>query len=442
MSQTQRACSQSNSSKAQGTVLSTFLAVDMDPAHRKILTKNLVAFCNDLQVELVMVELETSGMFLQFHVDMILAEKVEFNKRKKVVQLVQQSGPKAFDLFHRALQNTNQTHLANLLKPDVTVPFLRSTPPEAKSAAPSFKAKYLPSDTPANLIDVDVRPGRPAPYNPLDAYRMESAPSGLCLIVNNRAFERLSERRGTDLDALNVRLLFEGLGFAVLPEKKDRTVTQMREELEFFAARPDHRDCAVVVVLSHGTWRNGDEIHGVDGRPADGTTLNFNDLLRMFGREQAPALKDKPKLFIIQACRGDTDLGSPQTKSDASDGSSSPPRAQQMSEAPPSGIEETDAQPIVVEMKPRDPNMGDHIVCRSTMPGFKSWRNEVRGSWFIQSLVEVFMNYACTDNINDLMTKVNQLVATRYQSLDGAKQMPVFESSLRKPFYFNPTGTQ
>ncbi|XP_014664473.1 PREDICTED: cell death protein 3-like isoform X3 [Priapulus caudatus] len=396
----------------------------MDPAHRKILTKNLVAFCNDLQVELVMVELEASGMFLQYHVDIIQAEKVEFNKRRKVVQLVQQSGPKAFDLFHRALQNTCQTHLANLLKPDVTVPFLRSRPPAAKRAAPSSTAKYLPSDTPANLIDIDVRPGRPAPYDPLDAYRMESSPSGLCLIVNNRAFERLRERRGTDIDSRNARLLFEGLGFEVLPEKKDLTVAQMREELEFFAARHDHRDCAVIVVLSHGTWRNGDEIHGVDGRPAGGPTLNFNKLLRMFGREQAPALKDKPKLFIIQACRGeDIDFGSPQTKSDVSDGYS-PPWEKQMS-----------------EMEPRDPNMGDHIVFRSTMPGFLSWRNPERGSWFIQSLVQVFMKNACTDNINDLMTKVNQEVARIHQTRYGAKQMTMFESTLRKPFYFNPTGT-
>lgn len=143
--------------------------------------------------------------------------------------------------------------------------------------------EYLPSDIPANLIDVVVKKGQLSAYNPEDAYRMESKPRGLCMIVNNRVFDHLSERKGTDVDAQNLRFLFEDLGFSVLPDKKDKTVKEMREDLEFFASRTDHHDCVAVIILSHGAWRNGDTIHGVDSKPKDGATLNFNELLKMFG---------------------------------------------------------------------------------------------------------------------------------------------------------------
>ncbi|XP_014668936.1 PREDICTED: nuclear factor NF-kappa-B p105 subunit-like [Priapulus caudatus] len=84
-----------------------------------------------------MVHLEASGLFKQFRVEEIQAETVEYNKRKKVVHMVQQSGPKAFDLFYQALQKTDQTHLANLLKPYVMVLSPGSTPLELYPRKPA-----------------------------------------------------------------------------------------------------------------------------------------------------------------------------------------------------------------------------------------------------------------------------------------------------------------
>lgn len=80
----------------------------------------------------------------------------------------------------------------------------------------------------------------------------------------------------------------------------------MRQEVQAFAANPEHYegDSCVVVILSHGT-KHG--LQGVDstGRDDDGTTVPVEDLVAFFNRDNCPALRLKPKLFLIQACRGE-----------------------------------------------------------------------------------------------------------------------------------------
>lgn len=65
-----------------------------------------------------------------------------------------------------------------------------------------------------------------------------------------------------------------------------------------FAADKDHRLChsCVVVVLTHGTR---DTLIGTDEEPVD-----IHDFFDCFSASKASGLSGKPKIFIIQACRG------------------------------------------------------------------------------------------------------------------------------------------
>jgi hypothetical protein len=90
------------------------------------------------------------------------------------------------------------------------------------------------------------------------------------------------------------------------------------------------------------------------------------------------------------------------------------------------------------------PIEADFLYAYSTVPGYFSWRNSDNGSWFIQSLVEVFNKYAKTTDVLTMMTRVNALVAT-YQSRTPGRsfshnkmQIPSIVSMLRKDFYFFP----
>ncbi|XP_045142802.1 caspase-3 isoform X2 [Echinops telfairi] len=137
---------------------------------------------------------------------------------------------------------------------------------------------------------------------PLDScYKMDYPEMGLCIIINNKNFHsstKMAPRSGTDVDAAELRKTFGTLKYEVRNKNdlsREEMVTLMRGVSE-----EDHskRSSLVCVLLSHG-----DEgvIYGTDG-PVD-----LKKLTRFFRGDNCRSLAGKPKLFIIQACRG-TDL--------------------------------------------------------------------------------------------------------------------------------------
>lgn len=65
-----------------------------------------------------------------------------------------------------------------------------------------------------------------------------------------------------------------------------------------FAADQDHRhgDSSFVCLLSHG---EEGFIFGTDGRK-----LQLDSVFKLFDNSNCPTLLGKPKIFVIQACRG------------------------------------------------------------------------------------------------------------------------------------------
>lgn len=51
-------------------------------------------------------------------------------------------------------------------------------------------------------------------------------------------------------------------------------------------------------------------------------------------------------------------------------------------------------------------NYADTLIAYATLPGYVSYRDSLNGSWFIQILCEVFMNYAYERHVQDLFTMV------------------------------------
>ena len=62
--------------------------------------------------------------------------------------------------------------------------------------------------------------------------------------------------------------------------------------------RDFHREaeCFVLVIMTHGTHG---AIYGVDGK-----TIPIEEIKRQINGENFPAMADKPKVLLIQACRG------------------------------------------------------------------------------------------------------------------------------------------
>ena len=89
------------------------------------------------------------------------------------------------------------------------------------------------------------------------------------------------------------------------------------------------------------------------------------------------------------------------------------------------------------------PSEADFLYAYPTVPGYYSWRNPAKGSWFIQSLTKVFEEKAERMDILRMLTRVNNRVSTfksrtRRKDWNGKGQVSSTVSMLRKDLYFFP----
>ena len=84
------------------------------------------------------------------------------------------------------------------------------------------------------------------------------------------------------------------------------------------------------------------------------------------------------------------------------------------------------------------PTWEDMIIAYSTIPGYTSMRDHEKGTWFIQSLVEVFMNHAGEHELIDLLRMTSERLSG-FKSEEGEKQTCNIEMRhLYKRIYFQP----
>ena len=258
-----------------------------------------------------------------------------------------------------------------------------------------------------------------------DSYKMDYPRRGKALIFNNKVFaphlqrQGYTERRGTDIDSSRICKRLQLLGFQV-DKRQDVTTKEIMTILDQYA-NEDHSeaDCFVCVLLSHG---EPDVIFGHDGK------VELVDIFQKFDGIHCPTLVGKPKIFIIQACRGrQFDTGEDVIV------------AQNVIDAK-RDYETAFSRDEII----RIPNEADFLIAQSTVPGFYSWRNSQHGSWFIQALVDALDKYGTSVDILKLLTFVNRKVAYDFESNTAdifttrMKQVPAFTSRLTKDLYFHP----
>jgi len=240
-------------------------------------------------------------------------------------------------------------------------------------------------------------------------YDMNHKRRGLFIIINNKTFDPLTGmgvRTGTDVDAANLATTFKWLGFDV-QLFHDQRAAQMLDVM-IKAGQRDHSDydCFGVAVLSHGEQGI---LFGTD------TTIDIDRLIAPI--KMCNTLAGKPKLYFFQACRGtELDHGV---------------------------MVESDADPEHPPKVARIPIEADFLYAYSTTPGYFSWRNSSKGSWFVQALCGALNDLAYTDmDLCRILTRVNYAVAYDYESnasqphMNRKKQVPSIVSMLTKDLYF------
>ncbi|KAM6167062.1 caspase-2 isoform 2-T2 [Erethizon dorsatum] len=418
-------------------------ACGMHPDHQETLKRNRVVLAKQLLLsELLEHLLEKDIITLEMR-ELIQAKVGSFSQNVELLNLLPKRGPEAFDAFCAALRETKQGHLEDLLLttlsglqhvlPPLSCDYDMSLPfPVCESC--SRKQLRLSSDVVEHSLDngdgppcLQVKPCTPEFYQThhQQAYRLQSRPRGLALVLSNVHFtgeKDLELRSGGEVDYSTLVGLFKLLGYDV-HVRHDQTAQEMQEKLQSFAQLAAHRatDSCVVVLLSHGVEGS---VYGVDGK-----LVQLQEVFRLFDNANCPNLQNKPKMFFIQACRGDeTDRGVDQL--DGKNHARSP------------GCEESDAGKEEL-LKMRLPTQSDMICGYACLKGTAAMRNTKRGSWYVEALAQVFSERACDMHVADMLVKVNALIKEREGYAPGTefhrcKEMSEYCSTLCRPLYLFP----
>ncbi|XP_028414456.1 caspase-7-like isoform X2 [Dendronephthya gigantea] len=219
---------------------------------------------------------------------------------------------------------------------------------------------------------------------------------GYALVIHNIEFIDcdLENREGSrhDLQAIEIFCKEAGLTMDV---QENLEVKQIRAHCRKLNKKNTLKsyDGFVCFILSHGNS------YGICGKR--GEIIGVHEIVGYF--KENKDLLEKPKLFFIQACRGD-DI--------EDDGNEDNPS---------------------VRLCP--PDTSDILIAHSTMEGEKSYKHSAKGSWFIQTLMKSLDAYVKTHHLLEIMTTVNDVIAG--SDFMGERQMPVQVSTLTKFVCFN-----
>ncbi|KAF5921108.1 hypothetical protein HPG69_018508, partial [Diceros bicornis minor] len=239
----------------------------------------------------------------------------------------------------------------------------------------------------------------------------------LALIICNTEFDHLPVRTGADLDITGMKGLLEELGYSVEVKEK-LTARDMQSVLQEFAAHQDHRssDSTFLVFMSHGIL---DGICGTTHSDENPDVLPYDTIFRIFNNKNCPSLKDKPKVIIVQACRG-ANRGELWVRDCLAGWADSP-------SVSPENLEEDAVYKTHVEK--------DFIAFCSSTPHNVSWRDITKGSLFITQLITCFQKYSWRCHLEEVFRKVQQ----SFEKPSVKTQMPTIErQSMSRYFYLFP----
>ncbi|XP_024292290.1 caspase-6 isoform X1 [Oncorhynchus tshawytscha] len=256
--------------------------------------------------------------------------------------------------------------------------------------------------------------------DPAEEYKMNHKRRGLALIFNQEHFYwhlRMPPRNGTNADRSNLVKRFEDLNFEVQAFdnlKVEEVLDQISQAAE---ANHADADCFVCVFLSHG---ENDHVYAYDDK------ITIQDITALFKGDKCKSLVGKPKIFILQACRGDKH-DDPVTPMDVVDS-------------------EVKTNEVVVDagVVYTLPAGADFIMCYSVAEGYYSHRETINGSWYIQDLCGAMRKFGDSLEFTELLTLVNRKVSMRSvgncndKTAIGKKQVPCFASMLTRKLYFRP----
>ncbi|XP_060066045.1 uncharacterized protein LOC132546349 [Ylistrum balloti] len=148
-----------------------------------------------------------------------------------------------------------------------------------------------------------------------DIYDFNHFRRGVAVLIVNTEFSNIKDNRpSAKHDIKNLTELFQVLDFYVIL-LQNKTTSDLRDSLiEIQSKLEEDSDCFACLISTHGAEAQGRDhnirqhvLHTYDGM------IPTDEIVSMFNDSNCAAMRGKPKLFFIQACRGrydtaDTDM--------------------------------------------------------------------------------------------------------------------------------------
>ncbi|XP_060881382.1 caspase-1-like isoform X4 [Metopolophium dirhodum] len=341
-------------------------------------------------------------------------------------------------LYSATSQATKITELNRSRRAELTIESLDqgySSPGAQSSSGRSFKGTWFRFSNSNDPDSVDARPTQKLDEQQTSnsnrksvqeivmpvtkdatCYNMDHEYRGIAVIINNDIFDshNLAERQGSWKDVEELEKMFYRLDFNVMVWNNlyHEELTHHLNEL----ANADHsqNDCLAIVVLTHGVSQSF--VYARDN------PYPVEFLWNSFTADKCLTLAGKPKLFFVQACRGERlDPGITLRK-------------------------ETKTEVDSSTASYKIPKHADFLITFSTYDGYYSFRHPENGTWFIQSLCsEMNKHDHSKSDLLGIMTRVSRRVALDHESynpdepwLHKQKQIPTIHSMLIRDVFFKP----
>jgi len=218
---------------------------------------------------------------------------------------------------------------------------------------------------------------------------------GRFLAFIQEKFKETDDRKGASEDSKKLKDLADFLGYKYV-EHRDLEEKEIKDELKKAAEETDKEtvgSCLICAISSHGN--ENDEI-----LTKCTSWVPLVDFVEPFSDTKCESLRGKPKVFIVQACRGNK--------------------------------KEKDGNYYTPSKMNNGINFRDTVFAFSTIPDHVSVRNETTGSHYISNIVEAF-KAGRNEEIQKVLTLANSKTS-RKQS-ECSNQMSCFRCNLEKQLY-------
>ncbi|CAB3383415.1 Hypothetical predicted protein [Cloeon dipterum] len=412
---------------------------------RQTINKNLdklVKHTSDIGLERIIEILKEMEVLSDEFAKPYLDTKIKANMRKVEFYLnIQRLGPAMFEKLKHAVSVCKYEDLLFILQP-----YKHHLHPidERLGARPTNLPDYMNEVIPTKMyttmdqyqdasvnfsmqaIDVKVREADQRldlKKSKSPRYRCGSSPKGLALIINIREYQDKSHstRKGSEHDDKNLEELFKQLGYQT-EVHLDLDKREFMDVIKMFAANPKHFQVhtCMVAIMCHGQMEKNDDEDSVTTVfiTTDGKTIPYTWVVHQFDAVNCRGLINKPKVFFFQACRGESKA-----------------TVQRLGYGLMADHTEADGMgnlPIPVR------KLSDVLIAHAAPRGYIAMRDVNKGSWFIQKIVEVFMNKAHNTHVLSMLQEVDVVLSRSITSDCLSQTVCIEQFGFNHKLYLSP----